>query len=156
MNLKSKVCIYCKELFQPSGPAAKMCSTCKEHSENLEVQVRIDERRFRRFRTYEKIGRGNSQGRGELHHSFKNGIGCHFPVLRYKLKRDLRYCQECGRDLIASTKYEWCCHHIDHNRENNTIDNLTLLCKSCHQKEHECWKNFLESAETILKESTLK
>jgi 5-methylcytosine-specific restriction endonuclease McrA len=33
-------------------------------------------------------------------------------------------------------------HHKDHNSHNNVIENLVLLCKQCHQIEHECWKAF--------------
>ena len=32
-------------------------------------------------------------------------------------------------------------HHKDHNRKNNVESNFELLCKRCHQVEHECWKN---------------
>ena len=39
-------------------------------------------------------------------------------------------CNECG-----STKFI-CVHHIDKDRTHNTIDNLVVLCKSCHTRLH--------------------
>lgn len=27
-------------------------------------------------------------------------------------------------------------HHIDHDRKNNDISNLIVLCKKCHQEHH--------------------
>lgn len=51
-------------------------------------------------------------------------------------------------------------HHKDHNRKNNREENFELLCKRCHQVEHECWKNlpngYREGATTIPKGSTAK
>ena len=37
-------------------------------------------------------------------------------------------------------------HHVDYNRMNNNINNLCLLCKSCHQKTNfgrAYWQEFL-------------
>ncbi len=45
------------------------------------------------------------------------------------IERDI-VCQECGDK-------EWLgVHHIDKNRLNNGLDNLTLLCWTCHTKKH--------------------
>jgi AbrB family looped-hinge helix DNA binding protein len=39
-------------------------------------------------------------------------------------------CSSCGstENLVL--------HHIDGNRENNDLRNITLLCKLCHEKTH--------------------
>jgi hypothetical protein len=50
--------------------------------------------------------------------------------------------------LISVGKYEWVVHHRDHDRSNNVDENFELLCKRCHQIEHECHKAF-EGAEVI-------
>ena len=39
-------------------------------------------------------------------------------------------CEKCGSSETIEV------HHIDRNRKNNKIENLLLLCKSCHSKEH--------------------
>lgn len=41
-----------------------------------------------------------------------------------------RVCEECG-----SAEYV-CTHHKDHNRSNNSLDNLQWLCVRCHGKLH--------------------
>jgi len=46
------------------------------------------------------------------------------------LERDNYSCQRCD------SKKQIQIHHIDWNKENNELDNLILLCNSCHQKLH--------------------
>lgn len=50
------------------------------------------------------------------------------------------YCARCGEWHEKNS--EFLIHHKDHDRTNNTRHNLELVCKRCHQVEHECWKNF--------------
>ena len=45
------------------------------------------------------------------------------------LERDNYECQKCGSK-------EAHIHHIDWDKENNNLDNLIVLCNSCHQKLH--------------------
>jgi endogenous inhibitor of DNA gyrase (YacG/DUF329 family) len=47
------------------------------------------------------------------------------------LSRDGDRCWICGTTL---SKLE--IHHLDSNHRNNALDNLRLLCRSCHTKEH--------------------
>jgi len=79
--------------------------------------------------------------RGELHWNYKDGAFV-YETFRGELKARRRYCQRCRKDLYTANRWEWVIHHIDHNHYNNEIDNLELLCKSCHQIEHEVYKNF--------------
>lgn len=39
-------------------------------------------------------------------------------------------CNRCKSKRILNV------HHRDHNRNNNSINNLEILCKSCHNREH--------------------
>jgi len=41
-------------------------------------------------------------------------------------------CQKCGFNNVLALEV----HHIDKNRENNSIDNLAVLCANCHRIEH--------------------
>lgn len=43
-------------------------------------------------------------------------------------KRCLNSCQECGDSENLDI------HHKDGNRENNLLENLTVLCRSCHMR----------------------
>jgi 5-methylcytosine-specific restriction endonuclease McrA len=43
--------------------------------------------------------------------------------------------------LLNVNSKQWVVHHRDHNHANNVDSNFELLCKSCHQKEHDCQSN---------------
>ena len=42
-------------------------------------------------------------------------------------------CSRCGYDANKSAIVV---HHLDHNRENNTVENLEVLCANCHAIHH--------------------
>lgn len=157
-KLKERECEYCKVYYKPTGPAQRACDSCRGHLQSVTTQCYHDIARYNKWGTYENIGQGNSQGRGKLHHSYKNGIGL-FQKLRGIIRSDRRYCEECGRDLKYVGRHQWCVHHVDFDRYNNEEDNFKLLCKSCHNKVHNHVTNItgnLKSVETIPNRSTLK
>lgn len=41
-------------------------------------------------------------------------------------------CERCGYDKIQILQV----HHKDKNRENNSLDNLELICPNCHSEKH--------------------
>lgn len=50
------------------------------------------------------------------------------------LKRNLiNKCERCGYDKYIKILGV---HHIDRNRNNNSIQNLEVLCPNCHSEEH--------------------
>lgn len=67
----------------------------------------------------------------ELHNNWVNGIRSYRNII--KRSKILQVCTDCGlidkRVLIV--------HHIDHNRTNNSINNLMWLCRNCHYLIHE-------------------
>ena len=154
-KFRDKLCLEqsCEEWFTPSGPAAKYCYSCGM-IKAVESQ-RVNTQNYRiRHGLIDKpgVGSGNNQGLGSDHHSYTSGIGCDFQDKRSNIKDERRYCNRCTKDLLDAGRYFWCLHHIDHDRSNNTKDNLELLCKRCHQIEHDCHRAF-ESVETIPKGS---
>ncbi len=156
-KLKERVCLYCNETYKPTGPAQVSCTKCREHLNSIQNQVKGDLLRYKKFNTYYGIGKGYSNVKGKNNSTYKNGIGYFHTVLSKRAKKELRYCQDCGKDLIDANQYEWCAHHIDHDRDNNVWINITLLCKRCHQLEHKCWLALnIKSATTIPKGSTPK
>ena len=66
---------------------------------------------------------------------YKNGIG---DFIRFRNNVTVKECDRCGKDLNGVSQYEWAVHHKDHDRTNNTLDNFEVLCKRCHQLEHNC------------------
>ena len=158
-KLENRVCVYCGSVYKPTGPAQKNCLDCKRKIDNLDRQVSLDIARFKKFGTYEGIGQGNSQGWGELHHSYSSGW-CFFKRTRRELLVDIGKCERCGKVVQDDNKPYFCLHHKDHNRSNNTRGNFELLCRRCHQLHHGCIDNLPnlsgQSATTISSESTPK
>lgn len=44
-------------------------------------------------------------------------------------------CEECGVDLRNHKKYMHC-HHKDHRKHNNALENLAAICALCHRDNH--------------------
>jgi hypothetical protein len=128
-----KTCEICLNKFDIGARrAARYCKACSVVQLAKTKRKGVDDYRARKG-VKVGIGSGNNQGRGPKHHSYKTGIGAYT-----KIGKDLLgdNCERCGKELNKSLSYTWCTHHIDHDRSNNSIDNLELLCKSCHQKHH--------------------
>ena len=75
--------------------------------------------------------------RGVLNPNYYNGLS-RATVARtakeilLKNRRDLFTCERCGKKSDIPLPR----HHKDRDRSNNKIDNLEVLCVSCHNKEH--------------------
>lgn len=115
----NKVCCECESEYKPSSNRQLYCLSCQRDIEK-------DMCREHHKSTYIKIGYGHLVLRKS--NRFKNGIGIY-----QKLKRmtvDELECERCqGTNHLLV-------HHRDRDRENNELENLELLCKRCHQKEH--------------------
>jgi len=98
-------------------------------------------------------GSGSKTGLEEQNLMFKHGQCSFRRWAKEKLISINFCCERCGTTIDASKKGSWSGHHKDHNRLNNIKDNLEVLCKRCHQIEHECWTAF-QGVTTISKEST--
>ena len=85
------------------------------------------------------IGSGNYYGRfNKKHPSYKTGIGWYRDLI---LQSKEHKCERCFEEIDFSNPYKWCVHHKNHDRTCNNIENLELLCKRCHQLEHDCIGN---------------
>lgn len=45
-------------------------------------------------------------------------------------------CAKCPKKAPKHPSQHWVVHHIDKNPNNNDPENLQLMCRSCHAKEH--------------------
>lgn len=111
---------------------------------------------MRKKRGYTGKGPGAHNTPGEKHPQWKTGQRAFSQRMSPEYREKVRYCEFCNTDLIDAPSHNWCVHHIDHDRDNNTEDNFQLLCKRCHQIEHKCWENFQKGSTTIPKGSTPK
>ena len=136
---KPKSCKRCSLVFVPNAKGNLYCPTCAEIQRDLLEQKRR-ERNIRRRAAQGKpvgCGRGGNQESGSSSPYYKNGIGF-FRKTSRKIRDEIRFCERCGKDLMNADRYSWCVHHIDRNRNNNIRENFMLLCKRCHQLEHNC------------------
>lgn len=140
VGMKNKNCIDCGIPYSPDGPAQKYCSNCGKTRKRTRDRERQRSYHLRQGRKV-GVGKGGNQGRGEEHHSFTTGIGTYKPKGRKKAE-ELGHCERCNIKLELDNPWKWVTHHRDHNRKNNSEDNLEILCKSCHQVEHQVHKNF--------------
>lgn len=100
------------------------------------------------------VGKGGYPHRGTAHPLYKHGRYT-YETTRSEIKEEVGACERCSVDLREATHYQWVIHHRDHDQYNSSRDNLELLCKRCHQIEHECVRAF-EGATTIPQGSRAK
>jgi hypothetical protein len=139
-NYPVRYCEICSSEHKPAGPAARFCEQCAD-------MRRAESRRQIILRSQIKkgvkvgSGKGGNNAAGIDDSQYKTGIT--FFVKTTKTIRDeVRFCERCGKDLIDAKPFEWATHHRDHDRTNNSRGNFELLCKRCHQLEHECREAF--------------
>ncbi len=151
MQFKLKPCVVCATEYYPTGRCSKYCPTCRPV-----VTKQIQASAIKRWQYQTGLlngrGSGSATGSGQDNHMYRHGR-CVFRRWAKERKDSGGLCEECGKDIKDATNYEWVGHHIDHDQTNNVIENLKLLCKQCHQIEHECWKAF-EGVTTIPKGSS--
>lgn len=134
-----KTCRRCKEEYENKSPRQWYCEPCavevpKENSRRANANHR------RKLGRQVGVGSGGTQLKGEESPYWKTGIGTYKKKGRKKLEQLGFKCERCDCDIDQDKKGSWATHHKDHNRQNNKDENLEVLCKRCHQVEHECWK----------------
>ena len=122
----SKKCEVCGLEFQPSSNRQKYCTTCKKEKEKLMYAERHKRR-------YQKKGYNQ---KGENNNNWKHGESSYYKRIAYEAYG--KVCNRCGslKNIVV--------HHKDRNRKNNDLSNLEVLCKKCHQLEHEHENNLGE------------
>ena len=59
--------------------------------------------------------------------------GKHVKYRKFALTHYGNVCQLCGYNKYSCVLQV---HHIDHNRQNNKIENLLVCCPTCHMEQH--------------------
>lgn len=131
-----KRCIICK-----GGLPPRKSKYCSRDCEKLQRRQDAMSLRIETGDTTAGLGRGGSNLKGKDHKQFKSGMG-RFYDIRKQMREEIKHCNRCCKDLTDAGRYEWCVHHIDHNRANNVRENFEMLCKRCHQLEHDCHTAF--------------
>ena len=139
-NHKVRNCIGCGVTYCPTGPAQKRCAPCSADKQRERVRLANQDLRRRQGKNV-GTGSGAHNTPGELHPQWKGGESSFVNVLGPAYYKKIRHCERCAIDLLDAPPAMRAVHHKDHNRKNNVESNFELLCKRCHQVEHECWKN---------------
>ena len=127
-------CLDCGIGFLKRGNNHTRCDKCaKRFMKDYMRDYRI---------SHINTGQGSGALPGKANSNYKHGICMMRRWAREKLASLNNCCERCGKIIDVSRKGTWAGHHRDHSRFNNTLDNLEILCKYCHQIEHECVKNF--------------
>jgi 5-methylcytosine-specific restriction endonuclease McrA len=113
--------------FTPNGrplvpKIKKTCPVCK-------LEFRTDPRPSNEQVTCSRACSNTHFRSGEDNGNWDGGKGSYrFRALTHYGK----VCQTCGFDNELALEV----HHIDSNRENNVLSNLTVLCANCHTIKH--------------------
>ena len=141
-------CKNCGIEFLKTGRNHKWCSICSKEKNKQS----INDWQWKQG-ILNGTGSGSKTGIEKENHMYKDGLCVFRRWAKEKLKQLNYCCEKCGKSIDVHTRGTWAGHHIDHNRQNNIRENLQVLCKQCHQIEHECWRAF-QGVTTIPKGST--
>lgn len=86
----------------------------------------------------------NTEFTGEKHSNWKGGVSTYKDILiRNKIPQMCKFCKKKDIRILAV-------HHIDRNRKNNNLSNLTWLCHNCHHLVHHDKKERDKFMETLV------
>jgi len=134
------LCTWCGQQFSGYRVGKPACNGCKPKAKREYDRLRVRAYRIRKGVVNVGVGKGGANTKCSSDSQFKTGIR-YFKRRRGKLRTERRYCEVCGTDLRNARIGMWAVHHRDHNRKNNVDTNFQLLCKRCHQLEHNCQNN---------------
>lgn len=137
-----KTCLSCTTTFISTGRNHKYCVSCAKQRQREAIKSWA----IKNGRLNGK-GSGSSTSPGELNPNYIHGR-CTFRRKAQEKRLLNGVCERCKKDLTSASQWEWAGHHKDHNQNNNSDNNLELLCKRCHQLEHNC-VNAFEGVTTI-------
>lgn len=123
VETRRRACIRCNNEISPKKySSAKYCSEiCRDRDGSYRYRVKHG------LIKNPGVGSGNNQPIGPTHPTYKNGIGS------FAKRAFERYEHKCA---WCKSKRHLLVHHKNHDRTNNRLSNLIIVCKSCHQKHH--------------------
>lgn len=135
--------IKCRSAAQLKGKIVK-CFTCgKEIYRSPKLLSRSKSKKYFCSKSCQTLWR-NKQYVGELSKKWVNGRNSYRKVLlRNKIKPICKLCNFSDERVLIA-------HHIDHNRENNKLNNLVWLCLNCHYLIHN-FKDFEKKLKNNIK-----
>lgn len=110
----TKVCKGCKKEFKVSNSRVNT-KFCSLHCKSLLARTNKESRKNERNVTSKRLGFNHNRN------------------IRKSLGLEKFVCAVCGYN-----EHKFCLdiHHLDHNAENNNLENIIILCAICHRKLH--------------------
>ena len=149
--MKEKTCEVCGCTYAARGTASRYCLPCAKERARIASRTGSYAHKLRNGMINKPgVGSGGNQD-GSNNHQYKHGLYTSFYTEGKQMLLDIGHCERCHKDLTEAKSSEWCVHHRDHDRTHNVRSNYELLCKRCHQLEHNCQDNLpqLKRATTI-------
>lgn len=145
----TKTCNFCGRVFDTKSYNAKYCSfscscktrtkripfkceQCGKETSTLESKFKKAIRHFCSKKCVNMFFKGTTI-RGTFNNNGHNGKSYIKPYRRLALEHFKRKCCICGYNKHEHLLHA---HHKDCNKKNNVIENLLLLCPTCHGEEH--------------------
>lgn len=131
-------CISCKKAFyltarQISKRNECLCDNCIKNKDKPKKQKKIKCKKIKDKKIKKQRIKNVTITKKYKTIVYNNDYICHKKRKTLIEERGLT-CESCGRSISISKHLHM--HHIDRNRNNNTDDNLILLCATCHHKQH--------------------
>jgi Zn finger protein HypA/HybF involved in hydrogenase expression len=115
------ICGYCKNPLEYSKRKYKYCSrSCSSSVNNVGV---------RRHGEAKKVSTKIT-----MKEKIENGIGPSRSVKKYLLEKTGIICNKCENTTWNGLPITIELEHIDGNSDNNSLDNVELLCPNCHSQ----------------------
>ena len=150
---KQKMCLYCNNAFETKCNHAKYCTThcstlakTKEKVEivcsNCNTLFKKQKRKIKKSITHfcsnickQNYFKINSHERGVYKkHNGRSVISTYRKNAFNNYKNE---CYYCGYDKFIDVLQV---HHLDENRKNNSLENLRIVCPTCHSEIHKHYK----------------
>jgi hypothetical protein len=125
---KPKNCRACHSTYTPTGAASKYCVECGEFR-HLWGKWRDARAKTIKAGGNAGVGSGGQNIGGVTEWNYRERLGKEV----YEFQNGL--CYDCAEEFTFN---ELLMHHKDHNRKNNALTNFAMVCKRCHQVEHDC------------------
>lgn len=151
-----KQCRGCQTEYLPTGSSSYYCSVeCRNKHYISSGKMKVYRDTFgRKTGRAVGIGSGGHTKFGEENHMYSSGRAV-FRRWAREYKNSVGLCMRCNKDIKNATQWEWAGHHKDHNKQNNVKENLEVLCKRCHQIEHDSGFALLSKVQRLSREGVL-
>jgi len=142
--MKIMMCEFCCKKFEAERVSRRFCSVSCSSKWHYKEGFNLG------FQKGHGTFEGSEQGwfttmrvSGEKNVNYKDGSRCgegypkEFKIMRKELLKNEYMCQICKVWIFNQTSSRHLCvHHKDRDIYNNKLNNLVVLCNSCHQKLH--------------------